>query len=261
MNFLHVIILGLIEGVTEFLPISSTGHLILASSLLQISNQEFVKTFEIFIQLGAILAIVGLYFKKFIGSIELYKKLFVAFLPTAFVGLVLYKIIKSLLFNPVVVSISLIIGGIILVIVEKKKLLHSAEDIELENISYKNAFVIGLIQSVSVVPGVSRAAATILGGMYRGLSKKNAMEFSFLLAVPTMCAATGLDLLKTKAVFTSSEYLMLGAGSVIAFISAWFSVKLFINFVEKRGFVVFGYYRIILGLFFLSYFLLGTHKF
>ncbi|MEO8581179.1 MAG: undecaprenyl-diphosphate phosphatase [Patescibacteria group bacterium] len=256
MNFFDATILSLIEGVTEFLPISSTGHMILASSILQISNQEFVKTFEIFIQLGAILAIVALYAKRFWKSIELYKKLFVAFIPTAVIGFLLYKIIKTFLFNPIVVSVSLILGGLVLVIVDKQKHLHSEEETKLENISYKNAFLIGVFQSISVIPGVSRAAATILGGMSRGLSKKSAMEFSFLLAVPTMCAATALDLLKTPISFSSYEIMLLVIGSIISFITAWFAVKLFVLVVEKRGFASFGYYRIGLGVLFLLFFLL-----
>ncbi len=254
MNFFDVTILGIIEGFTEFLPISSTGHMILASSVLQLSNQEFVKTFEIAIQLGAILAVVCLYAKSFLSSIQIYKKLAVAFVPTAIIGFLFYKTIKIFLFNPLVVSIALILGGIVLVIVDKNKSLHISKDVEIESISYKNAFIIGLTQSISVIPGVSRAAATILGGMYTGLSKKQATEFSFLLAVPTVLAATGFDLLKTSASLSNYEFLLLGIGSVISFISAWIAVKLFLNLIEKNGFAIFGYYRIFLGVCFLLYY-------
>ena len=255
MNFFDATILSLIEGFTEFLPISSTGHMILASSVLQLSDQEFVKTFEIAIQLGAILAIVCLYANRFLSSIQLYKRLVVAFLPTAVIGFLFYQIIKTFLFSPLVVSITLILGGIALIIVDKNKSLNKSEGIKIENISYKSAFIIGLVQSVSIIPGVSRAAATILGGMYTGFSKKQATEFSFLLAVPTMFAATSFDLLKTSASLQSYEFLLLGIGGGISFISAWIAVKLFMNLIEKHGFTFFGYYRIVLGLFFLLYFM------
>lgn len=255
MTFLHAVILGLIEGMTEFLPVSSTGHMILLSSAFGIGADEFVKTFEIFIQLGAILAIVFMYAKRYIKTFELYKKLFVAFIPTAIIGFALYKVIKMFLFSPIVVAISLIVGGVILVLVEKQKWFHSDKEEPLENISYKNAAIIGLIQSLSVIPGVSRAAATIIGGMSRGLSKKQATEFSFLLAIPTMAAATGFDLVRADLNFDRHALMLLGIGFVVAAISAWFTVKLFLKFIEKSGFALFGYYRIVLGTIFIIYFL------
>lgn len=256
MTILHTVILGIIEGLTEFLPISSTGHMILASSVMGISDVEFVKTFEIFIQLGAILAIVVLYAKKYITDFAIYQKVIAAFIPTAIVGFVLYKIIKAFLFGPLVVSVSLIIGGIILVAIDRFKLFQKKSDETIEKLSLKKASFIGLIQSLSVVPGVSRAAATIVGGMSQGLTRQQATEFSFLLAVPTMLAATTLDLIKTPIDFTQDQFGLLFIGSVTAFVTAWIAVKLFTQFVAKHGFSVFGYYRIVLGLIFLVYFFL-----
>ncbi len=251
MNILQTIILAIIEGLTEFLPISSTGHMILASSLMKIQDDAFVKTFEIAIQLGAIMAIVMLYAKRFLQGITIYLKLATAFLPTAVVGFLAYGFIKAHLFNPIVVAVSLVVGGVILILIDKKIVTKESETDVLENINYKNAFFIGLIQCFSMIPGVSRAAATIIGGVFNGLNKKQATEFSFLLAVPTMFAATGYDLLKTPVSFTSDELIMLLIGLVIAFFSAWLAVKIFLKIVENYGFKHFGYYRIVIGIIFL----------
>lgn len=251
MCIIQSIIIAIVEGLTEFLPVSSTGHMILASSIMKIQEQEFVKTFEIFIQLGAILAIVMMYFKKFFKSFTIYFKLGIAFIPTAIVGFIAYDFIKEHLFNPIVVSISLILGGILLIFIDKKVLERKSETDFIENISFKNAFFIGLIQCFSMIPGVSRAAATIIGGVFNGLNKKQAMEFSFLLAVPTMFAASGYDLLKSKLVFSNQELIILGLGLIVAFITAWLAVKIFLKIVEKYGFKHFGYYRIMIGIAFL----------
>ncbi|MDZ7608762.1 MAG: undecaprenyl-diphosphate phosphatase [Cyclobacteriaceae bacterium] len=251
MTFFQSIILAIIEGITEFLPISSTGHMILASSIMHIQDDAFVKTFEISIQLGAILAIVIMYIKRFLQSITIYFKLGFAFLPTAIVGFTAYEYIKEYLFNSTVVAISLIVGGIVLIFIDKKVENQKSQTVDLEDISYRRAFFIGLIQCLSMIPGVSRAAATIIGGVFNGLNKKQAMEFSFLLAVPTMCAATGYDLLKTPISFTSHELVLLGVGLVVAFITAWFAVKVFLKLVENYGFKYFGYYRIAIGIAFL----------
>jgi undecaprenyl-diphosphatase len=253
MDILQTIILSLVEGITEFLPVSSTGHMILASYVMKISAQAFVKTFEIAIQLGAIAAIVMLYYKRFIRGIDIYIKLFIAFLPTAAVGFLAYKTIKTYLFNPLGVSLALVVGGVILILIDKWVVSRESRYVELEDISYKNAFFIGLAQCVSMIPGVSRAAATIIGGVANGLNKKQATEFSFLLAVPTMCAATGYDLLKTDATLSSREFLLLAIGFAGAFVSAWLAVKVFIRFVENHGFKAFGYYRIFIGIVFLVY--------
>lgn len=251
MDIVQAILLAIIEGLTEFLPVSSTGHMILASSAMNIHDDEFVKTFEIVIQLGAILAIALMYVKRFLQGIEIYTKLLVAFIPTAIIGFLAYDFIKAYLFNPVVVSISLILGGIVLIWIDKKVITRKTEVDALENIPFKNAFFIGLMQCLSMIPGTSRAAATIIGGVFNKLDKKQATEFSFLLAIPTMFAATGYDLLKTPVDFDSHQITMLAIGLLFAFVSAWFAVKLFLKIVEIYGFKYFGYYRIIIGLIFL----------
>jgi len=251
MNIIQSIVIAIIEGLTEFLPVSSTGHMILASSIMKIQDDAFVKTFEICIQLGAILAIVMLYAKRFWQGISIYLKLGVAFIPSAIIGFLAYDFIKAYLFNSIIVATSLILGGIILILIDKKVVNQQSETDVLENITYKNALFIGLIQCFSMIPGVSRAAATIIGGVFNGLDKKQATEFSFLLAVPTMFAATGYDLLKTPVVFSGNEIFLLGLGLIIAFLTAWIAVKIFLKIVENYGFKHFGYYRIIIGIIFL----------
>jgi len=251
MTLLQSIILAVIEGVTEFLPVSSTGHMILASSAMKISDHEFVKTFEIAIQLGAVLAIVLMYLKQFLHGVRLYLKLATAFAPTAVIGFLAYDFIKAVLFNPAVVAVSLIAGGIVLILIDSKVTRKNSATLSLEMIPYKNAFFIGLVQCLSMIPGTSRAAATILGGVFNGLDKKQATEFSFLLAVPTMCAATGYVLLKTPAAFSGFEVLLLLLGSAVAFVTAWIAVIVFLKILDQHGFKYFGYYRIAIGLVFL----------
>lgn len=253
MNIIQTIILAIVEGITEFLPVSSTGHMILASTIMKLQESEFTKTFEISIQLGAIMAIVIMYIRRFLQGITIYLKLAVAFFPTGVVGLLAYHFIKTYLFNSTVVATSLIVGGIILVLIDRRVDRSETRLVTLENIPYKNAFLIGLIQCFSMVPGVSRAAATIIGGIFNGLDKKQAMEFSFLLAVPTMAAATGYDLLKTPVHFTGNEVMLLAIGLAVAFVVAWVAVKAFLKFVENYGFKYFGYYRIIIGILFLLF--------
>lgn len=251
MNIIQSIVLSIIEGLTEFLPISSTGHMILASSIMNIPEDAFVKTFEISIQIGAIMAIVLLYARRFLQGISIYLKLAIAFIPTGIIGFLAYPYIKAYLFNPIVVTISLILGGIVLILIDKKVAGQQSKTDALESISYKNAFFIGLFQSVSMIPGVSRAAATIVGGIFNGLDKKQAIEFSFLLAVPTMFAATGYDLYKTSVEFSGHEIFLLSLGLAVAFITAWIAVKVFVRIVQNYGFKYFGYYRIIIGILFL----------
>lgn len=251
MSILQALIIAIVEGITEFLPVSSTGHMILASTAMKIHDNEFVKTFEIAIQLGAILSIVMLYYKRFLQSFTIYVKLGIAFVPTAIIGFLAYDIIKTYLFNSGVVATSLIVGGIVLVLIDKRVVSRQSQTLELEAIPYKNAFLIGLVQCFSMIPGVSRAAATIIGGVFNGLDKRQATEFSFLLAVPTMFAATGYDLLKTPVAFTSHEIMLLAIGLVVAFLTAWGAVKVFLKIVENYGFKHFGYYRIAIGVLFL----------
>jgi undecaprenyl-diphosphatase len=225
--------------------------MILASSIMNIPESAFVKTFEISIQIGAILAIVLLYARRFFQGISIYLKLGIAFIPTGIIGFLAYPYIKTYLFNPIIVTISLILGGIVLILIDRKVVNQKSETDTLENISYKNAFFIGLFQSISMVPGVSRAAATIVGGIFNKLDKKQAIEFSFLLAVPTMFAATGYDLYKTSVVFSGHEIILLIIGLVVAFITALIAVKVFVRIVQNYGFKYFGYYRIIIGILFL----------
>ncbi len=248
MDFFQAIILGIIEGVTEFLPVSSTGHLILASDLLRLPGTEFLKSFEIAIQLGAILAVVVLYWKSFFLELGVLKKVIVAFLPTALLGLIFYKLIKQfLLGNRDVVLWSLFIGGIILIIFEifYKEKPGAVE--EFSEISYGKALAIGFFQSVAMVPGISRAAATIIGGLALGLKRKTIVEFSFILAVPTMAAATGLDLVKSAGAFSADQFWLLLAGFAFAFFTAILAIKFLLYFIKNNSFIFFGVYRIILA--------------
>lgn len=267
MTILHGFILGLIEGLTEFLPISSTAHLVLAGEWLKIPSSEFLKTFEISIQLGAILAVVVLYWKKIWSSWNLIWKIGAAFIPTAVIGLIFYKIVKNLLDNNYVVAGALLIGGLILIFFEKyyseknsgKELANqSAHENRLENISYRQAVIIGVCQSLAIIPGVSRAAATIIGGLSLGVSRKNIVEFSFLLAIPTMIAATGLDLYKSRAllsVLSGHDLLVWLIGFAVSFFTAIIGVRFFIKFIQKNNFTPFGWYRVALGLVILAWLL------
>lgn len=256
MTILQALILSIVEGITEFLPVSSTGHLILAGSLLRIAQTEFAKSFEIFIQLGAIVAVAVLYSKRLLVDKKLLLRLAFAFLPTAIVGFVLYKPIKQhLLGNPWVVIIALVIGGMFLIIWESFRKDKQDDARAAAPMTYKNAFLIGIAQSVSVIPGVSRAAATIVGGLMVGLNRTEAVEFSFLLAIPTMAAATSLDLMKSYGSFTPNDLPILGVGFVASAITAGITVKLFLQFVRSHSFIPFGIYRIILGLLFFLLFL------
>ena len=244
MNIIHPIILGIIEGLTEFLPVSSTGHMILTSTLLKIQDNDFVKTFEIVIQLGAIMAVVVAYYKRFLLSFQIYLKLAVAVAPTLIMGFLVYKKLKELMGNPIGICISLVVGGIILIVFDKWTNKKESKYQDLEDISYVDAVKIGLFQCISLIPGVSRAAATIFGGLVGGFNRRQATEFSFLLAVPTMFAASGYDLLKTKADIHGDDWMMLLVGGSVAFVFALLAITAFINYVSKHGFKVFGYYRI-----------------
>jgi undecaprenyl-diphosphatase len=249
MNIVQAVILSIIEGISEFLPISSTGHMILAANFMHIAQTEFVKSFEIIIQFGAILAVVALYWKKLVKQTILWKPLIAAFLPAAVIGLLLYKVIKGYLIgNPFITVLSLFIGGIILLFIEK--LLKRNEHTPVSELSIKQAVIIGIFQSVSIIPGVSRAAATIVGGLGVGLTKHDAVEFSFLLAIPTMAAATGLDLIKSSLHFTQGEYMLLAVGFIGAFFTALIAVKTFLAFVQKHTFIPFGIYRIVIAILF-----------
>ena len=252
MGILEAIILGILEGLTEFLPISSTGHLILASWIMGIQQTQAHKTFEVAIQLGSILAVVFLYKDVLFKSIDLWKKLIIAFIPTGTLGFLLYKLIKSL-FSPIIVAIMLIVGGIIFLIVEKfyKEEKHKIDSVD--KIPYKTAFFIGLFQSLAMIPGTSRSGATIIGGILLGLNRKTAAEFSFLLAVPTMFIATFYDIYKHYNEFQLDNWINLGAGFITAFIFGVISIKLLLRFISTHSFTPFGIYRIIVGLIFLYF--------
>jgi len=255
MDFIQALILSLVEGISEFLPISSTGHLVLASEVLKIPQSEFVKSFEIIIQLGAILSVLFLYGKRLLVSPETLKRVLIAFIPTAIVGLTLYKLIKTMLLGNITVTIlALFIGGIVMIILEKIYTEQPKHLDKIENLSYTNAFLIGIVQSISIIPGVSRAAATIMGGMFLGLKRVTATEFSFLLAIPTMFAATGLDLVKNYQVLLDSDLIILAVGFIGSFITALFTVKFLIKYVSNHSFIAFGVYRIILSIIFFLFF-------
>src|SRR4030043_1978018 len=251
MTYLHPLSPGIIEGVSEFLPISSTGHLILASYLLHLEQTDFQKSFQIAIQLGAILSVVVLYWRALLGNFEILERVITAFIPTAILGLIFYKIIKKVLLGSnTVVLYSLLIGGIFLVLFE---LLHREKESaseELSDISYSKSFVIGLCQAVAMIPGVSRSAATIIGGLILGIKRKTIAEFSFLLSVPTMVAATGFDLMKSGGHFSLEEFLLLFVGFISSFSVALLSIKWLIHFIKNHTFISFGIYRILLSLLF-----------
>jgi undecaprenyl-diphosphatase len=249
----HAVVLGIVEGITEFLPISSTAHLILASHALGIKETEFLKSFEIIIQLGAILSVVVLYWKRFL-NVEVLKKLVVAVIPTGVIGLTVYKAIKSyLLGNVAVVLTTLLVGGIALIIFERFQQ-RDDRDVDFSEISYRKAFLIGLFQAIAVIPGVSRSAATIVGGSLLGVSKRTIVEFSFMLAVPTMLAATGLELVKNRSAI-GGNFGILAIGFVVSFITAILAIKSFLGYIKKRDFSAFGWYRIVLAVVFYLVFL------
>ncbi len=252
MDVLTAAILGVVEGISEFLPISSTAHLILTSQILKIQQTDFLKSFEIAIQLGAILSVVVLYGRRFLVDRKVATRVIAAFIPTAVIGLVFYKMIKKVLFNSnATILWALLLGGVFLIIFE---LLHREKDgaiDDLSAVSYPQAFLIGVFQSIAVIPGVSRAAATIIGGLFLGLKRKTIVEFSFLLAVPTMGAAVALDLIKSAGTFTTENFLCLGVGFVVSFVVALASIKLLLGFIKRHNFIPFGIYRIVLAVAFL----------
>jgi len=242
MNWIDALILAIVEGITEFLPVSSTGHMIIASALLGINEESFVKIFEVNIQFGAILSVVVLYWKRFFQSLDFYFKLGVAFIPAAVLGFLLNDYIDAMLESVTVVAVSLLIGGIFLLFVDK--IFNQGEPKE---ITYKNGFLIGLFQCLAMIPGVSRSAASIIGGMALKYDRKTAAEFSFFLAVPTMFAAASYKLLKGYKEISMDDVGILVFGNVVAFLVALAAIKFFISFLTKYGFKVFGWYRIVLG--------------
>lgn len=268
MSIIQAIILGVIEGVTEFLPISSTAHLIITANWLKIPETATLKSFLIAIQLGAILSVAVLYTKKLIKTPKLIIKIGAAFIPTALIGLVVYKLVKNFLMESLpLIAATLIIGGVALIILEKyfskktkKQLVNTGQaiatqEIPLVDLSYKKAALIGIFQTLAVIPGVSRSAATIMGGLSLGISRQNIVEFSFLLALPTMAAATFLDLYQEPPILSGNELIAWVVGLITAFITAILGIKFFLRFIQKNDFQIFGWYRIIAGLVLIAYLL------
>nr|WP_295872698.1 undecaprenyl-diphosphate phosphatase [uncultured Chitinophaga sp.] len=261
MNFFHAIIIAIVEGLTEFLPISSTGHMIIASSLLGIKDDEFTKLFEVVIQLGAILAVVVLYWRKFLvfdkNRFNFYLKLVVAVIPALIAGYLFSDKIDQLLESPLTVGITLLLGGVVLLFVDnwfQKPTIDTDE-----KMSMFTALRIGFFQCLALIPGVSRSAATIIGGMQQKLTRSQAAEFSFFLAVPTMAAATGYKLLKGRELLMAhpENLKLLLVGNIVAFIVAMAAIKFFIGTLKKYGFRMWGYYRIIVGAIIIAAILMG----
>jgi undecaprenyl-diphosphatase len=255
MNIIEAIILAIIEGLTEFLPVSSTGHMIIGSAVMGIESDPFVKMFNVAIQFGAILSVIVLYRRRFFKSFDFYLKLFVAFLPAAVIGFLLNDYIDLLMENVLVVAAMLVFGGIILLFVDKWFI---GGEIDFD-VNYREAFSIGLFQVIAMIPGVSRSAATIIGGLTQKLTRKAAAEFSFFLAVPTMFAATGYKMLKyyKETGFEQKDLNILIVGNIVAFVVALLAIRSFVSYVTKHGFKVFGYYRIVLGIAIIVLYMLG----
>jgi undecaprenyl-diphosphatase len=249
MTALHAFLLGIVEGISEFLPISSTGHLILTSRLLHLPETEFLKSFEIAIQLGAILAVTVLYWPKLLQSKDTFLKVCTAFVPTAIIGLVVHKLAKTyLLGNVEVVLWSLFLGGIFLIAFEHYYRAPADQESRLESVTYRQALALGLFQSIAIIPGVSRSASTIVGGLMMGLNRRTIVDFSFLLAIPTMAAATALDLLKSYKEFSSTDGSNLAIGFIVSFVVALGSIRWLLKFIKTHSFASFGVYRIIVAL-------------
>jgi len=253
MSPLEAFIIAIVEGITEFLPISSTGHMIITQGIMGIKSTDFTRVFIVNIQFGAILSVVVLYRRRFLQSIDFYVKLLIAFMPAAVIGFLLHDFIDRLLESVVVVAVTMLVGGIILLFVDRW-FKSPAQD---QSISSKRALIIGFFQCIAMIPGVSRSAATIIGGMTQKLDRTTAAEFSFFLAVPTMFAASAYKLLKSYQTITSDAIGLLLFGNGVAFVVAMIAIKSFIAYLTKHGFRVFGWYRIALGLIILTLQALG----
>lgn len=256
MNVWEAIILGLVEGITEFLPVSSTGHMILTAHMLGLDQSEVVKSFEIAIQLGSILAVLFVFLKELRYGLSIWAKLFLGFIPTGLLGFALYSFIKDL-FAPGVTAYMLIAGGIVFIVLElylaKKGFPSETLKNNLNDITYSHAFIIGLSQSLAMIPGTSRSGATIVSGLLCGFSRTLAAKFSFLLAIPTMFAATGYDLYKNYELFSISDLKILLIGSLVAFLVALLTIRVFLSFLKRFSYISLGIYRILLGILFLWY--------
>ena len=258
MTYIQAIIIAIVEGLTEFLPVSSTGHMVITSSLMGIAGSDFTKMFEVVIQFGAILSVVVLYWRRFLQSFDFYVKLAVGFLPAAVFGVLFYKHVKALLESPTFIAVMLLVGGIILLFIDNWFIGNEDKPTEQsQEITYKKALTIGCFQVLAMIfPGLSRSAATIVGGLTQKLTRQKAAEFSFFLAVPTMAAATlkdGYEFWKGVKIgdiapLTGADWGVLAVGNIVAFIVALIAIRTFIGFLTKNGFKVFGYYRIVVGL-------------
>lgn len=253
MSILHAIILGIVEGVTEFLPISSTAHLIIASRILHIAQSDFVKMFEIVIQLGAIAAVAVLYFKTLITKPKLIGKILAAFIPTSIIGLAVYSFAKKYILGNLGITVwALIVGGVVIIlfeiISEKRQKINKLPPEELEvAVSYPAAVWMGICQAIAIIPGVSRSAATILGGRAWGIARKEVVEFSFLLAAPTMLAAAALDIYKNPQAILGGDMTSIIVGLLVSFVVAYISMKWLLKYIQTHSFKVFGVYRIVVG--------------
>lgn len=258
MTTIEAVILAIVEGITEFLPISSTGHMILVSSMMGNSTDHFVKMFTVAIQFGAILSVIALYWKRFFQTIGFYFKLFVAFIPAAVIGFLFNDQIDAMLESALVVAIALLLGGIVLLFIDQW-MVH--EEKAGEEVTYTKAFMIGVFQIIAMIPGVSRSAATIIGGLQQKLSRKAAAEFSFFLAVPTMFAATVYKMYKyhSEVGFQMEDVSILLVGNMVAFVVALIAIKGFIAYLTKHGFRIFGWYRIIVGAIILGLYAAGIN--
>lgn len=252
MSVIEAIVLGMVEGLSEFLPISSTGHLILASALMKLGQTDAHKVFEVTIQSGAMLAVVYIYRSRLASSSDLLKKVCFAFLPTGILGYLLYKLVKGF-FQPSLVSYMLIAGGIAFIAIERRIKNSPAPAGNLQEVSYRQAFAIGLIQSLSMIPGVSRSGATIMGGLLVGMNRRDAAEFSFLLALPTMLAATAYDIYKNHAIFNLGDWQNILVGFTSSFVFAVIGIKALLKFITSHTFIPFGIYRIAAGVLFLLF--------
>lgn len=267
MEILKASILGIVEGITEWLPVSSTGHLILVDEFLKLNmTPEFMNVFNVVIQLGAILAVLLIYFNKLNpfsttksdlekkDTVSLWAKVVVAVLPSAVLGLLFDDFLEEKFFNPTTVAVMLIVYGIVMIIMENRDSKPKISDFK--NLSYKTAFSIGLFQCLALIPGTSRSASTIIGGVFLGTSRFIATEFSFFLAIPTMLGASALKLLKSGLAFSGLEWMVLGVGTFVSFAVSVIVIKMLMDYIKKHDFKVFGYYRIVLGIAILAYFLL-----
>ena len=250
MTIFHALVLGIVEGITEFLPISSTAHLIIASRLMGLASSDFLKTFEIVVQSGAILAVLLVYYKRIIGSFSLIKNIAIAFIPTAIIGLLFYPFVRSFLDNYILTIWVIILGGVAIIFFERNSSVDGGGEV-----TPKKSFLVGFAQTLAFIPGVSRSAATIIAGRAMGISRKDIVDFSFLLAIPTMFAATGYDLFKNKeAIFVSGHLDLLMVGLVFAFLSSFIVIHWFLKFAQTNKLTVFGWYGIIFGLALLIFF-------